>query len=221
MPPLDAADLSFDDLIPAQNRGGPAEKKPSAADLSFDDLIPSQTASAQPGAPAQQNALRDMQRNIAAGVLEGDANAINIFNDPFGNLIGKPLATTGVFLHDWLAPKLGYDRFPDDVRKMLLEDNVPQPGSALISGIDNALGGNLAAIKPNTEAQKLVRAGISGGVTAATLGPLTLASPLAGIASGVGGTLAGEAARGLAETGGGTCWWRGSWPCHRQVGKRH
>jgi len=67
MPPLDAADLSFDDLIPAQNRGGPAEKKPSAADLSFDDLIPSQTASAQPGAPAQQNALRDMQRNIAAG----------------------------------------------------------------------------------------------------------------------------------------------------------
>ena len=51
-------------------------------------------------APVQPAAKTGMAANIGAGMVEGGAGVINTASDPFGNLIGKPLATLMVTGHD-------------------------------------------------------------------------------------------------------------------------
>ena len=119
-------------------------------------------------------------RNIGAGVLEGDAAAINTVSDPFGNIIGKPVETAAMFLHDALAPFFGYDRFSDADRAALSGDPVPQPGTRIISALP---GANPADVPANTTAEQVARK-VAGATTAAgTLG--------AGVGAGVGSAVAG------------------------------
>jgi hypothetical protein len=106
-------------------------------------------------------------RNIGAGVLEGDAAAINTLSDPFGNIIGKPFQTAAMFMHDALAPVFGYERFSDADRAALLDDTVPQPGTRLISALP---GANPADVPATTPAEQLTRKAVAGGTAAGTLG---------------------------------------------------
>lgn len=82
---------------------------------------------------AEQSSVRGIARNIGAGAVESGAGVINTASDPFGNMIGRPLATAAVFAHDALAPALGYERFPADVRAGLLGDTVSQIGTQIVN----------------------------------------------------------------------------------------
>ena len=118
----------------------------------------------QPPAPRPGGGI---VRNVGAGVLEGDAAAINTLSDPFGNIIGKPFQTAAMFAHDLLAPVFGYDRFSDADRAALLEDTVPQPGSRLIAALP---GANPADVPATTPAEQLTRKAVAAGTAAGTLG---------------------------------------------------
>lgn len=87
---------------------------------------------------------RSVARNVAAGELEGAGGVLNFLANPSGSL-GSILATGVVTAHDALAPILGYQRFPDDVRQMLLGDQVQQPGSAAINALGRAVPGQSVA----------------------------------------------------------------------------
>jgi hypothetical protein len=120
---------------------------------------PTQPPAAKPGG--------GIVRNIGAGVLEGDAAAINTLSDPFGNLVGKPFQIAAMFAHDALAPVFGYERFSDADRAALLDDSVPQPGTRLIAALP---GANPADVPATTPAEQLTRKAVAAGTAAGTLG---------------------------------------------------
>lgn len=129
-------------------------------------------------------------QNVAAGATDAGANILNTIADPFGNLIGKPLATGMVFAHDALAPYLGYQRFDDNTRNMLLGDNVPQIGTRAVQAAGNVLGVDPSAVPANSTAERLARAGTAGALSLAGAGP---AAAVMGGAGAVGGDLAAQA----------------------------
>lgn len=160
-----------------------------------------QAPAAVAGAPVAPTAPvlstpRGVVRNAAAGVLDADGNLINTAINPAGNLVGKPLATGLVFAHDALAPFLGYSKFPDDVRNLLLGDQVPQAGSALIDATGKAIGGASPEDVPvNGTAERLVRKGVTGAATMPLLGGATGVLPTAGaMVAGGAGAVAGDQA---------------------------
>ena len=120
---------------------------------------PTQPPAAKPGG--------GIVRNVGAGVLEGDAAAINTLSDPFGNIIGKPFQTAAMFMHDALAPVFGYERFSDADRAALLDDTVPQPGTRLVSALP---GANPADVPATTPAEQITRKAVAAGTAAGTLG---------------------------------------------------
>jgi hypothetical protein len=122
-----------------------------------------------PDYPVQPGQTTGYGANIAAGAAQIPAQGIDIATDPFGNMVGKPLATGLVALHDFIAPKLGYQKFPADVRHTLLDDTVPQPGDRLVSSAAHTLG--LPApedVVPGSAGQGMARA----ATTAAGLFPI-------------------------------------------------
>jgi hypothetical protein len=140
---------------------------------------------------APQSTIRGIARNIGAGLQEGAAGTMNVLSDPFGNLIGKPLVTAGVFAHDLLAPHFGGQRFTDEQRNALLNDDVPQPGTRLVNAIDTAGGAPTPEQVPAVGgAEQAVRAGVGGAAGMIGLGP---AGPVANALMGAGGALAGHA----------------------------
>jgi len=130
-----------------------------------------------------------MMRNIGAGLQEGAAGTMNVLSDPFGNLVGKPLATAAVFAHDVLAPHFGGRRFTDEERNQLLNDTVPQPGTRVVNAIDTAGGAPTPEQVPSVGAERAVRAGVAGASGMAGLGP---AGPVLNAAMGAGGALAAD-----------------------------
>lgn len=117
----------------------------TASEPTDDDLYKAITtakspASASTPAADPQPTWTGIGKNIAAGAGDAIGGAANIVTDPSGNLVGKPLATAIVFAHDALAPFLGYQRFPDDVRNMLLGDTQPQPGTTAVADTAHAVG---------------------------------------------------------------------------------
>ena len=109
-------------------------------------------------------------RNVGAGVLEGDAAAINTLSDPFGNIIGKPFQTAAMFMHDALAPLFGYERFSDADRAALLDDTVPQPGTRLVSALPGANPADVPATTPTVTEQITRKAVAAGTAVLCTLG---------------------------------------------------
>lgn len=177
----------------------PAGKK-TAAEIKEDADIAALVANNQPppsvagaAAPPALSTPVGVVRNTAAGVLDGAGNLINTAVNPAGNLIGKPLATGLVFAHDALAPYLGYQRFPDDVRNLLLGDQVQQPGSAIIDATGKAIGGASPDDVPvNGTQERLARKVTGNAMTMALMGGAT-PGPL--IASGVGAVAGDQAAQ--------------------------
>lgn len=114
--------------------------------------------------------------NIGKGILQGSAGTMNLAAQPSGTL-ASPFATTMVFIHDALAPYLGYERFPKDVRDFLLNDQVPQAGTQAIEAINRATGGpDLSRVKPADAGQAyagLAWQGATGAVQTAPLFGLT------------------------------------------------
>lgn len=135
--------------------------------------------------------------NTAAGVVEGSAGALNVLSDPFGNLVGKPLATVGMFAHDALAPVFGYDRFTPEFRSAMLDDTVPQPGTRIAAATGKAMGAPATEdVHPATAGQSLVRSVVPAAVGMAALGGGSgiLRSAVINPALGVSGELGGETA---------------------------
>jgi len=145
--------------------------------------------------PAEQAAEKPAEaepqgvaKNIAAGTVEGTGAAMNVIADPFGNLVGKPLATLAVTAHDALAPVFGYERFPDAVRNQLLGDTVPQPGTRAIAGIGGVVGVQPGDVVPATPIEQAARTASQG----AAAGGVLMGIP--GAVAGGTGALGGEAA---------------------------
>ncbi len=130
-------------------------------------------------------------RNVVApSLLDASAGVLNVMSDPFGNLVGKPLATAGMFAHDALAPVLGYDRFPDQFRNEMLGDTVPQPGTRTINAIAGAVGAPRPEdVQPTNPMEDAARTGMTGALMGGAMGPAAMGA----VAGGVG-ALAGKVA---------------------------
>jgi hypothetical protein len=163
-----------------------SEDKPWLDDPVVRPLVPTDLPKASDEKQTGTTARGGMVRNTAAGVLEGDAAALNTLSDPFGNIIGKPVETAAMFLHDALAPVFGYDRFSEEDRKTLSGDPVPQPGTRIISALP---GANPADVPANTTAEQIARKTAAATTAAGTLG--------AGVGPalvGAGGAVTGDVA---------------------------
>ena len=136
---------------------------------------------------APATTARSLAKNVAAGAIEGGTAVGNIALNPSGNLIGKPLATTAVFLHDLIAPWFGGERFPDKVRNALLGDTVPQPVTQAVGAVGDAVGANPASVPANTPAEQIARKATGAAVATggAGIGPALVAT---------GGAVGGDAA---------------------------
>ena len=143
---------------------------------------------------AQPSTWRGMARNAAAGLTDVGTNLVNTLSDAGGNLIGKPLATGLVFAHDAIAPMLGGQRFPDDVRQMLLDDNTPQPGTRVTNAIADTIGAQRPEDVPaNGAMERLTRKVVGTAGSALSLAPVGAGVALP-VAAGAGGALVGDQA---------------------------
>ena len=150
-------------------------------------------------------------RNVGAGMLEGSGAAINMVLNAPGNAVGKPLATGLVFAHDALAPVFGYNRFPDDIRNMLLSDEglhsltapaldhpeapaisrpllwggSQQPGTFLTESLPGANPADVTATTPAEQFGRKIAAGATGGAVAGPAGAV-----IGGITAPVGAAAA-------------------------------
>lgn len=141
--------------------------------------------------------------NIAAGVVHGAEGVANVASDPFGNLIGKPIATLGMFAHDALAPVFGYDRFSPEFRNAMLDDTVPQPGTRLVQAADAANkatgGASINDVRPGTPGEAFVASAVPAAIGMAALGGGAgaarniIINPLLGVAGEAGGQAAASA----------------------------
>lgn len=178
---------------------------PSGAPSMFAGTPESPPTPAAPAPAEPATTLRGLGRNAAAGALDAAANVGNVITDPVGNLVGKPLATTAVFLHDALAAPMGYQKFTDQQRNDLLGDTVPQPGSALIKAAGGLVGVDPNAVEAATPAERLTRKAVGAAGAAAALGPAGIASPALGASSAVAGdqaaTYAPDYAKPMVEMG--------------------
>lgn len=152
---------------------------------------PATVAARQP--PEPQTTGMGIARNVAAGVIDAARNVANVITDPEGNLIGRPLTTMAVFGHDLLAPVFGYPRFSPEDRNLLLGDNVPQPGTRIVSTVGNALGVDPDKVAA-TPTESLVRTAVGGAGAAAALGPGGLGPRVVPALAGGSGAVTGDLA---------------------------
>lgn len=150
--------------------------------------------------------------NRTAAVQEGIAGLGNMLTDPVGNLIGKPVATVGVALHDYLAPKFGGQQFTPAQRNFLLSDQVEQPGTKLVDAASNSLGiPQPGDVPPAGPGQALERSAIAGGIGMAPFGVTggiggvvknTLLGAFGGGAGEIASTIASDPYKEVAALGG-------------------
>lgn len=135
----------------------------------------------------------DLAQQTGAGMLEGGAGIINTLADPFGNLIGRPLATGLSYAHDALAPLWGGKSFTPEERADLLGDQVPQLGTQIADTAAKAATGKpLADVQPPANStESAIRTGISSGIQGLAMGPRAVLPTMAGA---FGGQAAGEMA---------------------------
>ena len=175
---------------PAQPQAKPGT---SAKDRVLADpalAAPATTATPQEtGATEGQTTARGVARNVAAGVLEGSGGTINVLHDPIGNLIFRPITTAGAALYDIGAHATGlYNPLTPEQRADLTGDTLEyqQPGTR----VANALGAS--DVVPQSEAERLIRAGTSGATSALQLAPGVVVPAIVGAGGGAGGQLAAD-----------------------------
>jgi hypothetical protein len=195
-----------DDFLSGKTAGAPASAPAQAAqpDATDDFLSGKGTAGAPATAATTGQPGGGVGRNIAAGITDAVGNVANVASDPVGNLLGKPLATGLVFAHDLIAPMVGGQRFPDDVRNILLGDNMPQAGTRAVNAAANVVGFNPESVPANNLLERYARLGTGGALTMATGGaPGMVAGFSGGIAGNVAGSLVPSWAQPAAELAGG------------------
>ncbi|MDR3415026.1 MAG: lytic transglycosylase domain-containing protein [Nevskia sp.] len=191
-----AGDSPFDQALAGAAAAAVASVPQTSAmptDSSPFDQALAEAAKAAPPVSASQPQGGGIARNIAAGATDVGANVINTAVNPAGTL-GRLPATALVFAHDALAPVFGYERFPDDVRNALLNDNVPQPGNRLINAVGGAIGADPSAVPANTPAESMARKVTGGAGSAALMAPGGLLAAAAGGAGAATGDVAGRMA---------------------------
>lgn len=186
----------FDGALPAAPAPGVATTGAPDPGSIFDgapDATAPNPTSASPPAPPPPGQT-GYAANAAAGAVEGGAGVLNVLSDPFGNLVGKPLATLGMAAHDALAPVFGYERFTPDFRAAMLGDTVPQPGTRIADAVGRAMGAPATSdIQPATAGQAFVRGAVPAAVGMAALGGgegllrNVLINPLLGVSGEAGG----------------------------------
>lgn len=122
-----------------------------------------------------------MMKNIGAGLTEGGAGLLDIASDPFGNLIGRPLATAATYGYNAIAPYLGQKPITTKERHDIL--SVPdQPGSQIMSaGLKAINAPRPEDVVPGTTAERLARSGAAGLVGAGAFGsPMVIPATIAG-----------------------------------------
>ncbi|WP_144880518.1 hypothetical protein [Gluconacetobacter diazotrophicus] len=77
--------------------------------------------------------MSGIAKNAAAGAVEGAGDLLNVMSDPFGNLVGRPLATVGVLAHDLIVPHFGGKAFTPQERAELLDDGGDQIGTQAVN----------------------------------------------------------------------------------------
>lgn len=171
-------------LVPKAPPPPVAAAEPSA-DWGKFGLVPKPAVAAPEPAPRG-----GVLRNIGAGMVDAGAGLLNTLSDPFGNLVGKPLATGIQFAHDAIAPMFGGKPFPANVRNELLGDTVPQIGTRAVDALADVTGTPRAATIPaDTEGERLARKLTTGTMMGAAFAP-----PVLGAVAGAGGTLVGDVA---------------------------
>lgn len=202
------ADLSWMDAIPNAASATPPPSAPPAPsatgappnatgisptkDLAWMDSIPDAAPISTAPAPSANGGII---KNLAAGAIEGGSGVLNALSDPFGNLIGKPLATGLTFAHDALAPVFGYKRFDAHTRNFLTGDSVPQIGTQITEGVGKAMNApSPSEVPATTPAEQMARAAGAGAVGLPALSPSSgwaakLLEGAAGAAGGAAGNL--------------------------------
>jgi hypothetical protein len=123
---------------------------------------------------------RGIAKNLAAGVVEGGAGLLNAASDPFGNLIGKPLAIAGTYAHDLVAPMFGGKAYTPEQRARLLSTDFDQPGTKAVNAVGDAMGAPLPdSVPSNNVAEHLARAVGQGAMMGAAT-PSVIPEVLAG-----------------------------------------
>lgn len=193
----------FDATPAAPTQAAPAAVKANAFDQ-FDAAPHAATAT-----PAVANPFdkfdatpkhTGLAANIVAGEVEGAAGLVNAAADPFGTLVGKPLATLGMGAYNLGARAFGYEPISEKAQHDLLEDNVPTPGAAIVNSTARLLGApTLDDVVANTPAERYARAGTAGAVGLAAAGPMGGVREVAGTLaagglSGAGGQAAADIA---------------------------
>ncbi|WP_041249574.1 hypothetical protein [Gluconacetobacter diazotrophicus] len=155
------------------------------------------TSAPQASAPAA--APSGTGKNIAVGMVEGAGDALNVLSDPFGNLIGRPLATVGVLAHDLVAPHFGGKAFTPQERAELLDDGGDQVGTRAVNAGARAIGAPTPdQVSPSTGGAAMARDLTRAATGAALLGPGAgvrgaLGDAVAGAAGMAGGHVADQA----------------------------
>jgi len=188
------ADDPYGAMLQSYTGGGSATAPPAdPASDPYAAMIASHTGAAPSEPPPPPTTARGIVRNVAAGAIDTGENVVNTASDPFGNLIGKPLATAAVFAHDLIAPLFGGERFPPDVRNALLGDTVPQPGTRAINTLGQIAGVNPDDVTANTAAERLTRKAVGAGGSVAALGPAGVTPALMGATGAIVGDQAAQA----------------------------
>ncbi|ACI52191.1 hypothetical protein Gdia_2446 [Gluconacetobacter diazotrophicus PA1 5] len=125
--------------------------------------------------------MSGIAKNAAAGAVEGAGDLLNVMSDPFGNLVGRPLATVGVLAHDLIVPHFGGKAFTPQERAELLDDGGDQIGTQAVNASARAVGATAPGqVAPQTGFEQGVRGVARMGTGAALLGPGEGAQALAG-----------------------------------------
>ena len=157
----------------------------------------------QPTPPTGITTGHGATQQVGAGLLEGAGEAANVLSDPFGNLIGKPLALGLTYAHDLLAPLWGGRSMTPEERASLLSEDQPQIGSRIAEATARAATGKpLEEIQPQSTTEAGLRTAVGAGMEATGLG-LHAAAPFfaTGAFGGqVGSDLASDYWKPAAET---------------------
>jgi hypothetical protein len=155
--------FSFDEGMPDASPGSAPDAAPPAS-FSFAD-----------GKPEPESQGSGIVANVGAGAVEGGEGVLNTLADPFGNMIGRPLATVMAAIHDAIAPHFGGKPFSPEDRAYLLGDDVPQIGTQAGDAVGRAMSAPpTSSVVAATPGEKIARGATAAGVGAGALGVGTL-----------------------------------------------
>jgi len=175
----------------AAGKAVPAGHEPTDPDIAAGRAITAATLTPAGDAvkidqPGQDMSWRGTLKEIAAAGPRIAGNVINLFSDPYANLVGRPALTAFQTAHDFVAPLLGGERFTDEERKALYADFGQQPGTTAIKAVGNVVGVDPYNVPGTTPAEKFVGNVAEGAGTTMAFAPSAAAPIVGGTATAAG-----------------------------------